>query len=554
MFVAPEAFDPGNGLDTVQTPTGPMQTFERTVTTQPVSTSGAPSGQATQRKVKQTVRPSLYSRESYINYRGDGGHNDYAPFTVGAEEVSQVSPSSLISWSKKHPGLQLRPHDFAYLKNLNVYPVNRMVVLRRFPGVAQDDLLDWTGGPASSTVVGFLKPDDDSPFQINFAEEWEPSVKKGLIDVINDIIGIKESSGKLPTFEGSSNLEQSIMTNLGNALGITTSTRNPLGNPNIIHEAAIRKTNYEGLRSGFTITVNTEYEYKYIGGIDGHVAMLDLLSNCVRMGTSDAQFVVNGEGGFAKTASKIVTLLKAGDLATLGVMLIQGLKSALSSVQKEITGYLRERAEDVKERTEKQLDAERAALENQGREISAVDKVEAIGTAVVQEGREEASRAINGFIKTAGKLISTTIYKYEWPLKGAMAAMSGTYSAPWHVSMGNPKAPWLSIGNLIISDVQIDIGNTLAFDDTPSSFKVKFVLKPGRNLGGQEIMRMFNVGKGRTYMEVNEGIRKLDGAAAVPASSAVKKKPASKAAAKAKSATQKLRSTKPAPGGKKKGK
>lgn len=528
IFVDPNGFDYDNGVATTYSASGMPQQQQTTVTT---TTQAAPNGAVTGTPAtatsKKTVRPSMHSRSSYINYRGQGGHNDFNPHVLSSEEMALVDYNRLIAWSQQYEGIKLRAQDFAYLRHIGVYPINRLMVLRRFPGASADDLFDWKGGRAINTVVGFIDPDDETALDLSFNEVWEPNVTKGLVDVINEIIGISNPSSKLPTFDDSSNLQQSITVAIGRALGIVNENRNPLGEADIIHEAAIRKTNYEGLHSQINFVVTAEYEYKYFPGIDGHLAMLDNISNLIAMGTSDAKFVMNGE--FSGKVATIVQRLKNGEMDLLAKELIVWLKAGLSKLIGRIEGFLSKTAADTKAKY--LANNAPAAADGTGGQ----GKAEAAANAVKDESVEIGAKAISSFIDTINDLISTTIYKYAWPLRGAIGAMSGGYTAPWHITMGNPKAPWFSIGNLIMKNVELEVGNKLAFDDTPNSVKVKYHLTPGRNLGAQELASKFNLGKGRIYMPV-EAEKAVVKPAAAPAASTKVVDPAKAAKPKAKPA------------------
>jgi len=80
-----------------------------------------------------------------------------------------------------------------------------------------------------------------------------------------------------------------------------------------------------------------------------------------------------------------------------------------------------------------------------------------------------------------------------------IAAMSGEPSTPWHVTVGNPKKPIFSSGDMLCQKVNIEFGPTLAFNDLPSTIIVKFNLVGARTYGLQEVFEKFNNGSGRAY-------------------------------------------------------
>jgi hypothetical protein len=55
--------------------------------------------------------------------------------------------------------------------------------------------------------------------------------------------------------------------------------------------------------------------------------------------------------------------------------------------------------------------------------------------------------------------------------------MTGTPSTPWHITIGNPKRPIFSSGDMYIQDdVKVDLGPILQFNDLPSSIKCELHL------------------------------------------------------------------------------
>ena len=87
--------------------------------------------------------------------------------------------------------LTLRAADFAYLKDLGVYPINRLWILRRFPDncIVPNNLLAWGNAVQPiSTVIGWMKNSEDNPMlSVNFNEVW--SDQNQMIDkVLSEIL------------------------------------------------------------------------------------------------------------------------------------------------------------------------------------------------------------------------------------------------------------------------------------------------------------------------------------------------------------------------------
>jgi hypothetical protein len=102
-------------------------------------------------------------------------------------------------------------------------------------------------------------------------------------------------------------------------------------------------------------------------------------------------------------------------------------------------------------------------------------------------------------VDLGGSIIKERYERYKWNLKGAISAMTGAPSAPWHISIGNPKAPWFTCGNLYIDNVELIPGGELSYDDMFSELTVKIKLKSGRSMGTIGLTNLFNNAKGRIY-------------------------------------------------------
>ena len=75
-------------------------------------------------------------------------------------------------------GLRLKAGDFAYLRDLGVYPINRMAILRRFPiGISLTENLEEMTLEPISTVIGWIKPDANFG-TISFNENWGKTTKR----------------------------------------------------------------------------------------------------------------------------------------------------------------------------------------------------------------------------------------------------------------------------------------------------------------------------------------------------------------------------------------
>ena len=418
------------------------------------------------------------------------------PKDIHNDDIYDTSISSLVEYTSKpgYESMKLDYTDFAYLKNVGVFPNNRLIIARRFPNGVANDLTEVKASPMA-TLISWV-PDNEEFLSVAYNEEWaeaEASFEDVLNDIGNDILLGDNKGGKagglntalanaipLPgTMEG---VQYEVMKKLGiTDAGIGNS---PQGNPNIIREAKMRKTVGKGqpgsgLTAKFTVAMVVEYEQKFINGIDPTLVYLDIIQKALTFGTSDASFTFNS--AFAQGTSGIIRDLISGDLGAIGRALYGFVESLLTTIKEigtELIQGLIDAAKNVGQAlAEGGIDNGLLALYNEGKSL--------FGTVTAA---------------TIGHVVS----KYKIKLLGIVNALTGGASTPWHVTIGNPKKPLFTSGDMLVSEVKLTLGKTLAFNDLPSSIKIEFSLTNARSLGAQEIFNRFNSGKGRSYVRLQK--------------------------------------------------
>lgn len=385
-----------------------------------------------------------------------------------SDDIYDIRTQSIIEWSRKQSmALRLDEKDFVYLKNLGVYPNNRLIICRKFGQGVGNDLSSVNIKPIS-TLISWVPPGEDF-FSITFGEKWTEA-DKSFVDIFNKL-GSEYKIGSGDKGGGESGLGTILSGGLGAVplpgfthviqrkilymLGLIDKEGSeiiPEGTPNLIKSAKIRQlpdndSDSSGLNCNISIKVDIEYEQKFIGGLDPTKAFYDILGNIAQFGTQDAVFYLNGS---AKNATKFKEWFdklnnKPYD-ALLDVM--NAFKDALI-IQKE-----------------------------------SMDDV-------ISDMSSE-----NGFLS----IFTGILKKYQIRIKGVVDSLVGTPSGPWHVTIGNPKRPLFTSGDMYCKDVTVTFGNILAFNDLPSTIKVSFTLENARPLGLGEIMSRFMMGQGRTYI------------------------------------------------------
>ncbi len=379
---------------------------------------------------------------------------------------------------KSAKSLTIRPSDLAYLRELGVHPINRMVILRRFgDGTAVPEKLDELDTQPISVVVGWLKPDENFG-EIAFNESWTTTNNR-----LDELIGkiVKENFAKdsklksiMPVPSFARGLLFSLLKQAG--FGGEDSPWDwdniPIGDPNVLMEGPYRDPNNQNLKSSFNFTLDTTYEQKFIGDVDPGAAMIDIIDNLLKMGTSNMKYWLNGESGIMKDAKTTIMTKGGDDLNYWYNLLTETTKAFFKVIHKTIS--------------------------NIGNYLSDVFN----GKISLEDTKELLVTGLQ-------TILTSTIAKYRWELKGSLELMTGRDSVtPWFLTIGNPYSPWLASNHITVTNVKIETSNEVGFNDMPMWLKVTIACNQSRNLGRNEIIRMFNNSYLREYSNSGDYKRK----------------------------------------------
>lgn len=418
-----------------------------------------------------------------------------------SDEIYDVSIQSIVDYTANHTAMKLTYADFAYLKDVGVYPNNRLIVARRFSQPVRNDLTQ-VKAPPMATLVSYVK--DENFLDISFSENWvdaDATFQGILNDIGTDLTSgnsdnptnlgdvMAGGAGVVPLPGFTEGLQYLVMSKMGitdnNGIG-----NHPLGNPNLIREAMRRKTvSKDNIDSGLSfkvqIQMKIEYEQKFISGLDPTLVYLDILQNVLTFATSDSIFQFNGN--FATGGKEFVDNLISGDPAAIMKSIAQ-FTAALVSAVTEVLDFLvnaeADKKDDAAEQNQDQ-NQDKPAAEDEGPSLL-----------------ENLADRVKTILKTT---IGTIISKYKIRILGVINALTGSPSGPWHITIGNPKRPIFCSGDMVMkTDVKVTFGKTLAFNDLPASIMVDCTFDNARNLGAQEIFDRLNTGKGRSYIRIQK--------------------------------------------------
>ena len=416
--------------------------------------------------------------------------------------------------------------DFMFCKDVGRISNNYLITLRRFSHPIGDDITCRKNGTSVAPDMGRMlcyigednKLEDILKYQYNTT--WRPlnskieeqnskedQADRGIIGSIANLASPTYMKQVARGFAGSGNMVLNWLTGntmLGKIMDNkgTYEDMASLGNydPNIVYEPkdTIQETHvYEGkikFSQEFTLTFN--YEMRAYDNINPRTAFLDLLANIHVVTFRQGKFwggarklkgVSGNPEGWAKANAFID---KAWD--TLGGF-CEGLITGnidWQSVWGSISSAFGKAGQMLS-------DAGKAAgdiVQGKGGQNALVRK----GMAAWKRGGY--SDAFKGMLKN--KLGRPAMYAWH-------ALLSGGNVGFHHVTIGNPRAPIMSIGNLIITNTTVQHYGPLGIDDFPTGLKVQVTLKHARPRDAVEIQHMYTGGKG-ALASAFHGIRKLE--------------------------------------------
>lgn len=410
--------------------------------------------------------------------------------------------------------------DFVFSKWWNKIPNNRLITLRRYSMPIYDNfetVYDPEGEdenlfPPVATAVTYFGEDTGNSLKdilkfttgLNWgdvsANVW--TVDGGPAVSINEAMsGAGNALGleKLFSVAGNALTGLSILNNDISPNGLIEKNGLPpdpyqngpyenriLGPVNRIDAVKKREAGLKFEMSG--LKIKFDYVARPIGGINSKAVLLDILSNFMLMGSASAIFF----GGahrfriqgcrFPANKNSAIRKLYSGDL-----------EGGINDMFKQFTNTIEGGGESggflnmLMETAKGLLSDLLGAIGNP------------FGLAVEDTENEGAQTAKEG-IKNAVIQKMHTGMRYPY-LQGMRALLIGEPVGEWHLTIGNPMNPIVTIGNLICTgiDVEIDDAQGLGPDDFPLGFTITVSLEHGMARDKDAIESMFNRGGGRIY-------------------------------------------------------
>lgn len=257
---------------------------------------------------------------------------------------------------------------------------------------------------------------------------------------------------------------------------------------------------YEGkLRFNQEITLKFSYKLRYYNGIQPKAAFLDLIGNILevtykrgRYWGGDRRIVGPSQNTQAwKTINNITDTFEAlissgGDKAVEELFAGASMKSWLGFIGNSMSS----------------LGDFISGAFNQIAELSPVGKDLKNG-----DYKEAAKKGVGGVISLLSsnlknKLGRPQVYAFKTIYDGSPTGL-------WHLTVGNPRNPILTMGNLILSKAEIQHSGPLGIDDFPTDLSVIVTLKHAQDRDIVSISKMYNKGSDGIYYKLANNLSKF---------------------------------------------
>ena len=412
--------------------------------------------------------------------------------TIHSNDVYNTTIPNIVD-KLKDTKAALKLTDFAYLKDVGVFPNNRLMIARRFATPQLDNIMYNKGSERGSLVTLISwKPQGEDFFSISFGEKWEEAEAtfKSILSEVGKDFKLPGDLGE--TLSGGSNIiplpgsTELFQRNFFQKIGLLDPSQVdqiPEGNPNLIKEAKQRKlvkagSPGSGLNCKVDIKMKCVWEQKYIQGVDPTLAWMDIVSMVGRFGTSISQ----NYGLSGNVVKKVSEYLE--NPSQLITDTINGIKKAIDDIIKKVKDAINN-------------------IKNKPKEVPDKKTITENTTGLLSQFGE----VLSGLVNT---IISTITKKYRERILGVLNSLSGMPSTPWHITLGNPLRPVFCSGDMLIGDVNLTFGPNLSFNDLPTTITAEFTLTNARPWGLQEILAKFNTGYIRVLSHANDDKDKLD--------------------------------------------
>ena len=469
------------------------------------------------------------------------------------EEIAKLSDCSireLVNLSSVRKSIlgnaRYKYADFMYCKDLGKISNNHMITLRKFAFPVGDNIFrssvtttadEGKNDPMSSVgdvgrMITWFDTDDNKLSDI-MSYEYEASWKK-LDAKIQQLDSQEDDEGRgiagkiINNLSPGYNLQSAHGINSGgllgqlmNSMGIGANTheyqhndvalgRNYDNNKVYTPRDTIWDTHiYEGkLTFKHEFTLNFSYKLRAYDNINPKSAFLDLLGNILTVtyrkgtfwgGRSEVLGAKPNKAGWQKYNNILKGLSDAGGDLWKNIFHLEGANTdsmlgALSQFNGALLDIVKGAGLDIGSMANNALQSAKDFLSGNMTASEVGDKIKN-GAQKAAKGVQKLNlgQAMMGSINN--KLGRPALYAFDSLLTGAKVGL-------WHVTIGNPKNPIATFGNLILTNAKITHSGPLGFDDFPTELHVSVSLKHAMSRDATEISKMYTKGQNGIYLSL----------------------------------------------------
>lgn len=376
--------------------------------------------------------------------------------------------------------------DFMYCKHLGKMSNNHLITLRRFP-LPVDDYISSIGessridnkitsknvqsigcmvtwmGVSGNEINNILSYSYSMPFKPQKAELQDRTVDADTNNgILNGIAAAFDETYRKEYKEGMAGTAYNEY--IGKFFGAGSNpypareykyykdSNKVYGPVDVIKDVYMRSD--EGLQFNQSFSLVFDYELRSYNGINGRQAMLDLLSNILNVTYSTGTFWGGGYRGGGAHQNNIFSNLEIfktnGGFTDFADAFAKDYSKATGSVRNSLKG-------------------------------------------------KNPAEIAKGFLnELGGMIIAGSLNKFGRPHKQMVnSILSPAPIGFWHITIGNPHHPIMSMGNMILKNTKIEHYGPLGLDDFPTGIKVTCEFDRGKTRDIRDIEKLYMHGNDR---------------------------------------------------------
>ena len=416
--------------------------------------------------------------------------------------LANPTAKTIIEWGATKSGNSVtgfQPYamtDFMFCKNYGRIPNNRMITLRRYPFPVEDQLtipgqkhpvpvaqaVTWWGEATGNSLskIGIMKwnlkwaPVDVKQQDIEGNEvlvddlvkmfESVPGLKGKGAQLKKAYVGLKGNDKQLQQLSGMEAKMQKFLREQYEANG--PYWNRVYGPVNVIHQSTRRD---RGMQDGWNtpFTIAFHYSFRSFNGLSPKIVALDLISSFLNLTYNDAQFLGQLGRYFPRTGVKFdpSTTELIGDILTKWA----------TSFESGSGADMMKLASTVIDQIKAAADQGISMMKDAGN--GDLTKIKEAGSNVAQ------TIAISALAESVPRLISVR------------SALSDRPVGEWHLVVGNPLNPIMTMGDMICTSCDMAFDEEMGPDDFPTGVTFTVGLQQGKPRDKVAIERIFNLGE-----------------------------------------------------------